>query len=114
MDSCARNSGTYDRHSQTETFTTKRKRVQKVYGDSSVSAANFAKVQNDILGPAVLRISRKFAEHQTVILETMGTWAAAGKQGKELAAITEETLRVATLGEIDLTKATGFLTSRMA
>lgn len=89
-------------------------RVQKVYGDSSLSAADFARVQNDILSPAVLRISKKFAEHQTVILETMGTWAAAGKQGEELAAITEETLRVATLGEIDLTQATGFLKSMMA
>jgi TP901 family phage tail tape measure protein len=89
-------------------------RVQKVYGDSTVSAADFAKVQTEVLRPEVLRMSKEFKEHQTVILGVMGTYAAAGKQGKELADITRETLRVATLGEIDLGQATNFVKNIMA
>jgi len=89
-------------------------RVRKVYGDAGTSTKEIARVQSEILEPAVKRVSEAYAIQQKEILDIMATYAAAGKVGQELADITEETLRIMTLGEIEVASATNFLKNMMA
>jgi len=89
-------------------------RVKKVYGDAGTSTEEVARVQREILAPAVKSVSETFGIQQTAILDIMATYAAAGKTGKELADITAETVRLMTLGEIEVGTATEFLKNLMA
>lgn len=89
-------------------------RIKKVYGDTIEEADDFARVQKEILAPAVKSMSMTFAQHKSEVLETMSAWAAMGWTGKRLAAITQESLGYMIAGDIEAAEATEYLRSIVA
>lgn len=109
-------------------------RVSKVYGDTTESVQYFNQNQDkipagmtaaqasasamnnelDALKKNFEALSERYGVNQAEVIETAGAWAAAGASGRDLAVATEESLRAAVLGEMDLAKATEALISVQA
>ena len=101
-------------------------RVAKVYGDTAAAAEFFNKQagkaaddqygqakaaqvhKNELeaLEKAFVALSNRYGVEQKQVLETAGAWAAAGVEGVALARSTELSLKAASLGEMELGKAT--------
>lgn len=102
-------------------------RVNKVYGDraaaeewarkhtdkwaeGATSAVEHVRIafenETKALGEAFEALSSHYGVQQKQVIEVAGAWAAAGASGRALAESTELSLQAATLGEMDLAKAT--------
>ena len=80
-------------------------RVQKVYGDGSLSVKTM-KDEIEALGGAFEELSNKFGVAQADVINIGADWAAAGASGIALARSVDLTLQTMILGELDAAKAT--------
>ncbi len=80
-------------------------RLNKVYGDGSMAASQFT-AETGKLAKANRLLSEIYAVQQEEVTSTMADWAAAGATGGALILRTEQSLQLATLGEMDLASAT--------
>lgn len=81
------------------------KRIQKVYGDGTLSAKT---MENELgaLKKAFVGLSNHYGVHQDQVLNIAADWAAAGASGVALAKGVEQTLRTMVLGEMEAAEAT--------
>jgi len=88
-------------------------RVQKVYGDSSLSAQQLDKDMK-ALNETADYMSVRFGVAREVVLQIAGDWAAAGATGEALGRAMDVTLSAMVLGEMEAQEATEALIATQA